>query len=511
MQFSNNTVNFLGTSSTSTTIRGFDALNTQRLYSYNLSINGSTMVKNRGVDNAMSPYNRYCCTNIKDQKIGVVLSGACNRTRMTKTTYSGVISDVGLNYIDVFIGVPHFFPGNDWSASFPNLAARYTGPGNNINRNKLIMSTNQLPFYPQGVISVPTGQPLDWFDVQPGQESTCFESSDCNDTPRPLPPNFCDVVNSQGIGGEELTWQARKFLLEDMYSNPMNSEYSDPCFQNFQLQNQNSILGILSQVSNGMKTLHNYSANIEIQMNSINVQINASNNTIKNLLEQLEIPNADSASIYTAINSQQTILAGLQQAQETLLVQHKQEVDAKAALLHSQLANLSSTNPMEQNDLFVTKLYLSSGVWGFTEISYADSSTLTSIAALCPNIGGDAVYRARAILNTTNPELVWEDATCSPQPAQTNSRKEDVIKHSSFAFPNPAQNYILVDLSKYGKNSNLSLVLTDLNHKKQLHVNPEVNSTLVKLDVNNLTNGIYILHLLKDGKSEQKEKISIIR
>lgn len=187
---------------------------------------------------------------------------------------------------------------------------------------------------------------------------------------------------------EELTWQARKFLLEDMYSNPMNSEYSDPCFQNFQLQNQNSILGILSQVSNGMKTLHNYSANIEIQMNSINVQINASNNTIKNLLEQLEIPNADSASIYTAINSQQTILAGLQQAQETLLVQHKQEVDAKAALLHSQLANLSSTNPMEQNDLFVTKLYLSSGVWGFTEISYADSSTLTSIAALCPNIGG---------------------------------------------------------------------------------------------------------------------------
>ncbi|MBK7467677.1 MAG: hypothetical protein IPJ43_13220 [Saprospiraceae bacterium] len=109
VQFSNNTVNFLGTSSTSTTIRGFDALNTQRLYSYNLSINGSTMVKNRGVDNAMSPYNRYCCTNIKDQKIGVVLSGACNRTRMTKTTYSGVISDVGLNYIDVFIGVPHSF------------------------------------------------------------------------------------------------------------------------------------------------------------------------------------------------------------------------------------------------------------------------------------------------------------------------------------------------------------------------------------------------------------------
>ncbi|MBK7467675.1 MAG: hypothetical protein IPJ43_13210 [Saprospiraceae bacterium] len=92
-------------------------------------------------------------------------------------------------------------------------------------------------------------------------------------------------------------------------------------------------------------------------------------------------------------------------------------------MLHSQLANLSSTNPMEQNDLFVTKLYLSSGVWGFTEISYADSSTLTSIAALCPNIGGDAVYRARAILNTTNPELVWEDATCSPQPAQTNSER----------------------------------------------------------------------------------------
>lgn len=61
-------------------------------------------------------------------------------------------------------------------------------------------------------------------------------------------------------------------------------------------------------------------------------------------------------------------------------------------------------------DQSISSIYSKLTQTGFNELNTSDITTLYDIAAMCPMLGGDLVFRARSILNLFYPGLVYEDS-----------------------------------------------------------------------------------------------------
>lgn len=176
------------------------------------------------------------------------------------------------------------------------------------------------------------------------------------------------------------------------------------------------------------------------------------------------------------------------------------------------LANNSifATNSIEQNQKTVNNIFASYVNNNFS-IDSTQVSDLENIAVLCPMIDGMAVYEARGILFVTKKKKYLNTCentfTDNANARLMNPNEETEVEKLGEVklYPNPSTNEVYVETGSY---SNCELQMYDVVGK--LVIAKTINGK-ERLDVNQLSNGIYIYQIRNNEVILKTDKLIINR
>jgi hypothetical protein len=197
-----------------------------------------------------------CCNTNIAQDVGTGYFLANNATRYRGTINTGPFNEYALDFVNTMTGIKQIYPGNDWAGvSAIDDARFFLGDPNEAINNFFLVSTLGLPFHPNDGIDGP-GQ---WFQTILSNELSCTQDPDCNGVPG---VNCDDYPNDQlllvdgysGLHGEGLTWQARKHVLKDYWSDP-NFGCNNSMSLTFKSNFMSTSLGKLAKLSNDIDSL----------------------------------------------------------------------------------------------------------------------------------------------------------------------------------------------------------------------------------------------------------------
>jgi hypothetical protein len=154
---------------------------------------------------------------------------------------------------------------------------------------------------------------------------------------------------------------------------------------------------------------------------------------------------------------------------------------------------------------------------------YAGVDTFTSdqlnsiwmIAQQCPQYGGVAVYRARALLNRIMDSIIYFPDTCAG--AYSGFRREQpvakVLNQSGYfsAYPNPANdNLVITFRNTVNQNSQTVLTITDLIGRTLETVLLTGDNGKTVLNTQNFDQGVYLLNWTDNSGISYERKIVIL-
>jgi hypothetical protein len=180
-------------------------------------------------------------------------------------------------------------------------------------------------------------------------------------------------------------------------------------------------------------------------------------------------------------------------------VQHHQDIHAALTALQSLILTEA---PWQHQQALLTVL----GRWMLTDsLSGADISTLSWIAGACPLYGGEAVYGARAALETVAGEAHYDDHALCQQVSQWSSDAAGVTTLT--IAPNPASDKIHIS----GNNIFTVRIFTTSGYLMQdVHTGGNVSN--LDLDISQLPHGIYLVSIEYDNMHTiENKKIVIMR
>ncbi|MBL0050363.1 MAG: T9SS type A sorting domain-containing protein [Bacteroidetes bacterium] len=223
---------------------------------------------------------------------------------------------------------------------------------------------------------------------------------------------------------------------------------------------------------------------------------------------------ADSSTIIADFIAaqQSTFLGKMLKAEEiiNLLLSNNGNATSLKTLALDLLDDVPPQYIFEQNALDLVMLILNhNGVIDGRLLNQADRQIVESIAHQCPFKGGKAVYRARAIVWTYNPAMIFDnDDLCNDGAFFRNG-----IMPSNYAFyvaPNPTnENTIFYyQLQDY---DNVNLQIVDVDGKVISTVDLDTKKAHANLDVVNFANGIYTIKILARGSLIGCARIVIIK
>jgi hypothetical protein len=182
----------------------------------------------------------------------------------------------------------------------------------------------------------------------------------------------------------------------------------------------------------------------------------------------------------------------------------------------STTANLKTANNgiatsyvFETNDKAVNSLYLDWIENGQATLTSTQVITLTNIANQCPSTGGNAVFRARAMLSLVDLQYYGNDLNCIGQFAPTPKPEVAATKHLNkvLVYPNPASD--VVNFSWEVMEGNGTLVFSDLMGKQVFSKTLDMTVGSAQVDTKALPPAMYICKLVQGNEMVLSSKIVI--
>jgi len=189
-------------------------------------------------------------------------------------------------------------------------------------------------------------------------------------------------------------------------------------------------------------------------------------------------------------------------------IEYNIENNIKAANYTNALQVLQNYSPQNLAEIYTSVTYQKYIQYLTTDsLSSSDSSNLLIIANNHPNIGGQAVHLARAILGLyiidmpiNAPSSVARTGNTSTN-TQTNNPKTDYLN----AYPNPANNYYTIDIS--GDYDNIIFYEIYSITGSLLQSGNINNNSTNKLNISDLNSGIYFIKLFDEDNIIYNNKL----
>ncbi len=348
--------------------------------------------------------------------------------------------------------------------------------------------------------------PLGWFSNDQTATTDCsvlkddFDNTDGGDA---------------GIAGNSLSafttgrYLSERYLYRKLSKNPRLVQPGS-VFAAFQSQNINSVIGKFYGIEEDMATTMNIDIPTRVALHE-NYELLGLLNEQMLMQDSLLALDAvqDSLNSLLIRNSLLSQIDSLTLANLSLVSSIKAQRVANANGVISANAAISTSTVFEDNDKTVNDIYLTTIASGTANFSLTQIATLTSIADQCPAQGGNAVFRARSILNTVISNKVYDDkAICSLREHVPSNRVAEIAWPVT-VYPNPASSSISFGLLPTGGNG--LVVLKDMVGRQVLNSAIDLASGNTKLDVSQLQPAVYLVQLIEKGKVVFSGKVVLIR
>ena len=466
---------------------------------------------------AGSVNSQLCCNTTDGGYAGFLFSGECGGTLLRNSNINDHI--VGLECeTGTVIGLQEH-GGNQWLGNYGEFAARHLGSDGDVFQSRFRVEP------PLGTALFPTPSLIfavtSWFeeDIE-GSAALCQSDAACLPIPNPyenLIIKESDLLisrNEYALGGQfsdMLNWEGGKELYSKLTENTIFRQSNTELNQFFQNQ-QTDIFGDYNTVNEQLNELFQYSEAAVINMATYWTVFQNELEQIRLIEEQLLTSNSTTLlnDYQTASNNLDVHLANIQTLQTN--VTEARSIIATGVLTTNNV--LSTPYLLATNQKEVTNLYLERLTGNTAEFTSAQVIQLEDIAYQCPKEGGNAVYRARALLKTVGSYHFIDNEDCVKQEKLQSSptipsidlemeglhEKKELSTENWTVYPNPTTGYIHLEGGTLENINGVSLIsLTG--QELQTWQKEVIHST--DLNINNeLASGIYLVCIkLQDGSS----------
>lgn len=327
-----------------------------------------------------------------------------------------------------------------------------------------------FPFYytPElilgGNAQPPTWEPNYWFQSLEGANYNCSDDGGqvyCGTIKRWGADTTLQVGLDSKIVGDSLendpyTQQTQWTLRGDLYKKLAGAPAlrdSLAVLEDFYLSLQDQATGQLKAVEGDRGALSLVDSTVAAQLQGNQQQIGYNLELVKLAMSQLEADTLSAAGRQNLLNE----ITGYQAAIQALVDYNTNIMDLartskvlSADSVKAANANVATTEWMDLNTKQVNEIYLSTIGSEVDTFTTAQVNALYSIADQCPMVGGEAVFRARALYALVNNEQDFDDPLlCLQQGIIVKSLKpQDTGVGQATVVPNPAMNAATVVLQE---------------------------------------------------------------
>lgn len=392
----------------------------------------------------------YRCDSIANIRTGARFVGTCNTSSLEKNKFFNHIT--GLQLENNATVTRQNNKGNTWKGLYTGGLAANSG-----------QSSSTLTEFK-------VGSALTKFWAIPRNPARMFSGNTGSETDVCVNGNFAPPYTGGGstqlssaIASSSISFSAYNTSL--VYQNELkvyheligsiNSLSEESAEKQFLLARQNTNMGIIAEIQSQEESIFEYSE-------SEKSQIQVWNDSSTSKLVQLELldslyQNGDSATqvqIADQIEGTNETWTQLRETMDAFYADKQIEANTKANNLLSLNATIDPVNITETLQKSFNEVYFNSFARGETNLNQEQIATYEIIAAQCPHLNADVVYRSRAILrgyddtryyddeyicDTTNP--VYQEGVEDPIPSNPN----DTISCS--LAPNPTSDLTTISFS----------------------------------------------------------------
>ncbi len=445
----------------------------------------------------------YSCNVVDNTSIGIQFNGAC-----TGTTFQGNVfntHNVGLHYSGFAGGVvtgEQAWRGNMWNDLSITTGAQHDGNFNSsiykIEQTQIaapnLWPPNPLPNMGWFIFESPTGNVFAGCDIncleeRPGGEGDGTVGGDGKGEGKDGQSGETDggrlsagalekhIINNTLELDESMiaySWITRKVLFSNIekgyYDNLAQSSELDLFFN----QNKHSTIGEFYRINRGLQALNASSSLSEYQ-----------NKAGTERKEQVEKQHDIAKRI--SENRERVI--------DELLANNQQ---------------VSTNTIFESNTQEVNDIYLRTVAKGNTDFTEEDYRALEFIADQCPYIGGDAVLKARSILNLKGFKYYDDRVICKVKEEQKQNSREYPLLTNLLIHPNPATSEINISLNAV-TDSDGTMIIRNLFGEIYYNEIIAKDTKTLSLNVDALISGVYWLEIKLDSGAVLSGKFLIVK
>ncbi|GJM36482.1 MAG: hypothetical protein DHS20C18_54830 [Saprospiraceae bacterium] len=471
---------------------------------------GTGGADNYGIEILSSPGNKYCCNELDKTRVGVQVDGGSS----SEDHFSGTIfgdHHYGLLIPSSGILGTQTHQENQWTGIYgADSAAVYQVDQQTAANLPFIFDDSENSYF-----EAPNASPVGWFVSNENLNPTdvCAPENCVIDDIKQDSPDTKRIAGDSIQAGDytsTVQWELNRYL----YKKIDGVSITEQEIQDFVDHHDTTTVGAFHAIDLALANI--YQADIvEID------QINENLDSIRSILNA--IADIDTALLNATGTTYQTLWQSRTQKIDDLLDYNKDNVSllqslatsrgTASASIMSQNASITVDSIYEQNEKTVNGIYAGYLNKGLTKPDTADLNALQAVADQCPLEGGNAVYKARALLKLMiGVDPVYDDQqACLGSQAFAMPEPEVRVSESSDwrIYPNPATEEVMIDWSGQQFETG-TLQLFDLNGKllkKQIFTKEEVKT---RMSTAELQGGIYLLVLQLDQKQPATKKLAII-
>ncbi|MBL0072637.1 MAG: T9SS type A sorting domain-containing protein [Bacteroidetes bacterium] len=402
------------------------------------------------------------------------------------------------------------FSDNPIIASFSPYSYDNSNPPSGLSFEPTTSSLNPVGF-----------EPPNWF--QPGIDYTnetfyCLVNNHhyCDQFP-PCPDCPIDIVIHERIARDsientpytaETLWRLKRELYRNLLSD--STLLANSLFENFYNEMEVSVAAQLEQLTGEQYEMMQLDQSV---INNLNQNRNSLDVQMALLAEQMELYRH---ALESAVDPSVYLLAiqGIRQNMESILNYNRNVfsiADSSLVLTTDNIRfvneSIYSSETIEVNEQVVNEIFLS--VIGQEQFQLGDDAInqLEGIAAQCPLAGGNAVFKARAILSLLNDELVYDDINICLQAGII--LRQIPKKPTARLYPNPANNSVTL-VYELPEVSTAEFLLFNSVGMLQLKQQMKIDITQMSFSTEQLAPGVYHYQVNTSSDFQLNGKLVII-
>jgi len=460
-----------------------------------------------------SPGNTLCCNLASNLLTAFGAQGPCDNTRLRNSIIENNFR--GLSCSRGTIISDQNFAGNLWTGTYSDYSARHFGSLMEIGNSEFYIEPPiAAPLWPINPIPVTS-----WFFTSPlGSSTTCTTDENC----LPIPPQEREETELNTTDSET----ARGAFLEASFGATSDWEMKRSLYRRLsrheQLTGQNAIVDSFF-LANGNTSLGDFQ-NVDEQIaSSLRVdaatlaQLSFYKSSIDSSTTQMAVIDSLYAYAFTPEDSVQlaqqkaALLNQLISLSENLMatfmtLKVNRESQTNQILGMNEAINASILPA--QNLKAVTRIYLETASQSNFTLDPDQFAEVTAIAEQCPLVGGSAVYQARALYQMHEVRDFDDSVYCESVAPRATMPKQRVTSTSMTILPNPADQYLLIQLPTEDLNRRIRLLDTNGRSLGEWMVLPDANQQQIR--TSELPAGLYLIQLWTNGRIVDTQRIVIV-